>query len=70
MKNTHHLKYLIKSQAFRFERLLLEDVDNSPVFDFHSHEIANQEICFFTETYQTAINTFTLYMISLGRVWL
>ena len=47
MKNTHHLKYLIKSQAFRFERLLLEDVDNSPVFDFHSHEIANQEICFF-----------------------
>ena len=47
MKKRHHLEHLIKSQAFQFERLSLKDVDNSPVFDFHSHEIADQEICLF-----------------------
>ncbi|GAG81378.1 unnamed protein product, partial [marine sediment metagenome] len=47
MKNTHYFDHLIKSQEFRFERLSLEDVDNSSVFDFHSQKIADQEICLF-----------------------
>lgn len=47
MKNTCHLEHLIKSQTFRFERLALKDVENSPVFDFHSYEISDQEICLF-----------------------
>lgn len=47
MKNTYRLEHLIKSQTFRFERLALKDVDNSPAFDFHSYEISDQEICLF-----------------------
>lgn len=47
MKNTYHLEHLIKSQTFRFERLAFKDVENSPVFDYHSYEISDQEICLF-----------------------
>ncbi len=47
MGKTYHLEDIIKSRTFRFERLVLEDIDNSPVFRFHSPEISDQETCLF-----------------------
>jgi len=47
MGKTLHLEQLIKNQTFRFERLILKGIDNSPVFKFHSSKISDQETCFF-----------------------
>lgn len=47
MGKTYHLEDLIKNRTFRFERLVLKDIDNSPVFRFHSPEISDQETCLF-----------------------
>lgn len=47
MKKICHLDRMITSQVFRFDRLVVKDIDNTPVVKVFGHEVLDQETCFF-----------------------
>jgi len=47
MKKTSYLERLISSQTFRFDKLALNGIDNTPIFKVNVPEIIEQEICLF-----------------------
>jgi len=47
MRETYYLNRLIKDETFRFANLLLKDIDNYPVLEINSPEMAEQETCLF-----------------------
>jgi hypothetical protein len=47
MKKTSYLDRLISNQTFRFDKLALNGIDNTPIFKVNVPEIIEQEICLF-----------------------
>jgi len=47
MKEIYHLNQLIEDGIFRFANLLLKEIDNEPVLEINSPEMAEQETCLF-----------------------
>ncbi|MFZ5994744.1 MAG: hypothetical protein ACOYU4_07145 [Thermodesulfobacteriota bacterium] len=47
MKKICHLDCMIASQIFRFDRLVVKDIDNTTVFKVFGHEALDQETCLF-----------------------
>ncbi|MDD5451808.1 MAG: hypothetical protein PHT49_07950 [Desulfovibrionales bacterium] len=47
MKKICQLDRMIASQIFRFDRLVLKDIDNTTVFKVFGHEALDQETCLF-----------------------
>ena len=47
MKERYHLNQLIEKGRFRFADLLLKDIDNKPVLEINSPEMAEQQRCLF-----------------------
>ena len=47
MEKISYWDNLLKSGAFRFERLVLKDINNAPVIMFNAPDIVDQEICLF-----------------------
>jgi hypothetical protein len=47
MKKTSYLDRLISNQTFRFDKLALNGIDNTPIFKVNVPEIIKQKTCFF-----------------------
>ncbi len=47
IKEIYHLNQLIEDGRFRFADLLLKDVNNNPILEINSPEMAEQETCLF-----------------------
>lgn len=47
------LDQMIATQGFRFDRLVIEDIDNAPVSDVYGPEVLNEEICLFCHDVST-----------------
>jgi len=47
MKQTNYLETLIQGNQFRFERLVIENIDNTPVLNINEPRMADEEICLF-----------------------
>ena len=60
MGKIYHLDILIKSQTFRFEKLVLEDIDNAPVIKINAPDIIDQETCLFHRDVPTGDNYFAI----------
>jgi len=47
MKKVDYLDSIISSSSFRFDKLALDGIDNTPIFKINVPEITEQEICLF-----------------------
>jgi len=47
MKEANYIEKLIQGNQFRFEKLVLKDIDNRPILEINDPKMADEEICLF-----------------------
>lgn len=60
VQRTRYLEDLISQQLFRFQRLVIEDIDNEAVARIFSNAILSEEYCLFSNTIRTGDEYFHL----------
>jgi hypothetical protein len=67
MEKISYLDNLLKSGAFRFERLVLKDIDNAPVIMINAPDIVDQETCLFHHNVRTGDDYFVILHDAITR---
>ncbi|HVO66450.1 MAG TPA: hypothetical protein VMT12_08215 [Syntrophales bacterium] len=62
-----YINSLIQSGQFYFKRLVLEDIDNTPVLERHGPKIADEEICLFHRDVPTGNDYFSILHQTIAR---
>ena len=60
MEDTPYWNNLLKTGAFRFERLALKDIDNTPIVMAYTPDILDQETCLFHRDVRTGDDYFVI----------
>jgi len=58
---------LLKTGAFRFERLVLKDIDNAPVIKINAPDIVDQEICLFHRDVPAGNDYFRILHLAISQ---
>lgn len=64
---TDYVNNLIQSGQFRFEKLVLKEIDNTPVLKMNTPQMADEEICLFHRDVLTGDDSFTILHHTITR---
>jgi hypothetical protein len=67
MEDMSPLNRLLENGKFRFERLLLKDIDNLPVIKINAPDIVDQETCLFHRDFPTGDDYFRILHLAISR---
>ncbi|MGA3208081.1 MAG: hypothetical protein ABSE05_09665 [Syntrophales bacterium] len=67
MEDLSPLNRLLENGKFRFERLLLNDIDNLPVIKINAPDIVDQEICLFHRDVPTGDDYFRILHLAISH---
>jgi hypothetical protein len=67
MKDISPLDRLLDEGTFRFERLLLKDIDNLPVIKINAPDIVDQETCLFHQSVPKGDDYFRILHVAISR---
>jgi hypothetical protein len=67
MEDMSPLNRLLENGKFRFERLLLKDIDNLPVIKINAPDIVDQETCLFHRDVPTGDDYFRILHLAISR---
>ncbi len=67
MEDMSPLNLLLENGKFRFEKLLLKDIDNLPVIKINTPDIVDQETCLFHRDVPTGDDYFRLLHLAISR---
>ena len=67
MEDMSPLNRLLANGTFRFERLLLKDIDNLPVIKINAPDIVDQETCLFHREVPTGDDYFRILHLAISR---